>query len=60
MNTSTLIDAFGVRRKSSLPPIKYQEVLKFNDVIRNVSSSKFNASSIIFSAPASHLKASLY
>lgn len=60
MYTPALIDAFGIKSKPSLPPIKYEEVLMFNDVIRHVSSSNFNASSSMFTVPVSHLETGLY
>jgi hypothetical protein len=63
MNISTaaaVTDAFGVKMKSSLQPIQEQEVLRFNDVIRGVNSSKFDASFGVFNVPASHPNNSLY
>lgn len=57
---SASLDAFGVRRKSSLSPIAHQGVLMFDDVIRNVTSSNFNSSSCIFSVPPSHSDHNLY
>jgi hypothetical protein len=56
---SAVTDAFGVKMKSSSSTIQYQDVLGFNDVIRGVSSSNFNASFGILSVPASHFYNSL-
>jgi hypothetical protein len=57
---SAAADAFSVKLKSFSSAIQYQDVLRFNDVIRSVSSSNFNASFSIFSVPASHFNNSLY
>lgn len=58
MNTAPSVDAFGVRTTALLS--KHDDMLSFNDLIRNVCSSNFDLSSGIFSVPASRLNFSLY
>jgi hypothetical protein len=57
---SAVADAFGIKKTVFATAIQYQDVLRFNDVIRSVSSSNFNASSSMFSVPASYPNNTLY